>query len=230
MSVWSTKSFVKDREYIVIQHTLRGVNYVINGVKFRDSYAVVEKGSKTYALLKKVPVLRAAKEYPLIHLLSLHFITRTSDIKTVFGQDVYSTFLNCYSEKIESDKAQAELKKLEEADRILAQRQAELEKKIEIEKQIKEAKESGDQDKVKTLESVKPQIEKCCFKYEDDKLCKTDALDYSPSNYCGTHLLEDPRLPEFDLEVPRYMSKDEKRKFREKCKHTLTQAKKQGKF
>jgi hypothetical protein len=68
MSFWSTRSLESDRNYVVMQHTLKGVNYVINGIKFRDSYAVIEKDSKAYHLLKKIPVLRAAKEYPLTHL------------------------------------------------------------------------------------------------------------------------------------------------------------------
>lgn len=92
MSVWTTKSSGRDREYIVIKHTLRGVNYIINGVRFRDSYAVVEKDSKTHKMLKQIPVLRAAQEYPLTFLRKLKFITRPLDIKNIYGADVYTQY------------------------------------------------------------------------------------------------------------------------------------------
>lgn len=230
MSVWSTKSLGRDRDYIVLQHTLKGVNYVINGVKFRDSYAVVERDSKTYYMLKRVPVLRGAKEFPITYLSSLRFITRQSDIKTIYGQDVYSVFLTRQSAKLEADKAEAEIKRLQEEDAILAQRQQEIEKKLEIQEQIKEAKESGNVEQVQTLQAELPEIKKCAFRYENGGLCKHDSLDYSPSDYCGHHLLEDPKLVDFDLVKPAYMSKEEKSKFREKVKNTLEKAKKQGKF
>lgn len=93
MSVWTTKSQGIDRDYIVIKHTLPGVNNIIQGVKFRGGFAVVEKNSKLYYNLKKLPVLRKAQEYPIIHLRKLPFITRTRDIHTIFGADVYLKFL-----------------------------------------------------------------------------------------------------------------------------------------
>jgi hypothetical protein len=93
MSVWTTKSFEKDREYIILKHTLPNVNNVINGVKFRGGYAVVEKDSKTYFSLKRLPILRKSKELPLVFLRKLPFITRSLDIKVVFGSEVYIKFL-----------------------------------------------------------------------------------------------------------------------------------------
>ncbi len=230
MSVWSTKSFDRDRDYIVIQHTLKGVNYVVNGVKFRDSYAVVERGSKTYHFLKKVPVLRAAKEYPLTHLSKLKFISRTSDVKVVFGQDVYKSFLSAIAQELDAKEAQEELSKLEAADKLLQQREQEILQKIEVEKQIQEAIISGDEAKAKELEAAKPVIQKCCHRSDDGSLCKADAADLSPSGYCFTHLLDDPRLLEFGISKPDFLTKDEKKKFREKAKSILEQAKKQDKF
>ena len=230
MSVWSTKSFDRERDYIVLQHTLKGVNYVINGVKFRDSYAVVEKDSKTYYFLKKVPVLRAAREYPLTHLSNLKFISRASDVKVVYGQDVYKSFLKQVAQEKDAIEAKAELERLEIEDKQLQQREQEILQKIEIEKQIKEALNSGDEDKAKELIATKPEIQKCCFRYDTGGLCKADAAEISPSGYCFNHLLEDSRLSEFGIEKPAFLTKDEKKKFREKVKSTLEEAKKHGKF
>ena len=93
MSVWTTSSSGRDRNYIVLKHTLRGVNYIINGIKFRHGYAVIEKGSKTYNTLKRIPVLKAAQEFPLVFLRKLSFITRPLDVKLVYGADVFVQYL-----------------------------------------------------------------------------------------------------------------------------------------
>lgn len=93
MSVWSTKSFDRGRKYVILKHTVPGVNNVVNGVKFRGGYAVVEKDSKVYHQLRRMPFLQKASEMPLTFLGRLKFITRTSDIKMVYGQDVYLSYL-----------------------------------------------------------------------------------------------------------------------------------------
>jgi len=231
MSVWTTKSLDRARNYIVIQHTLRGVNYVINGIRFRDSYAVVEKDSKTYHGLKRVPVLRAVKEYPLTHLAKLPFITRPADIRMVYGQDVYITFIKEQQKEQEAQIALAELRKLEAADKALQVREEELRIKQELEQKAKQAIETGDIEAAKEIEAQIPEIVKCSHRNDKGDLCGKDAYEYSPSGWCGTHLLEDPRLPEFGLEEkPKFMTKDETKAFREKTKDVLKKAKKQGKF
>lgn len=95
MSVWSTRSLSnKDRDYVVIRHRIRGINTVINGIKFRNGYAVVEKESKSYYTLRKMSMLHSAEEYPLTYLRRLtSFITRTQDVQRVYGSDVYRRFL-----------------------------------------------------------------------------------------------------------------------------------------
>jgi hypothetical protein len=105
MSVWTTKALDRERNYIVIKHTLRGINYNVQGIKFRDSYAVVEAGSKTYNELKKIPILKNCVEYPLIHLRKLKFITRTSDVKLIYGQDVYRKYLEVLKKELDKEKA-----------------------------------------------------------------------------------------------------------------------------
>lgn len=95
MSVWSTRSLsIKDRNYVVIRHRLKGVNTAVNGIKFRNGYAVVEKDSKSYYTLRKMSMLHTVEEYPLTHLRKLtSFITRTQDVQQIYGSDVYRRFL-----------------------------------------------------------------------------------------------------------------------------------------
>jgi len=231
MSVWTTRSQNRDRNYIVFQHSLRGVNYVVNGVRFRDSFAVVEKHSKTYNALKRVPVLRAAKEFPLTHLANLSFISRQSDIKTVYGQDVYLHYLKAKQQEEQDNIAKAEIKRLEDEDRALQAREDELRVKMDLEQQAREAAAAGDLAKAKEIEAAIPEIAKCSHRNDKGELCGKDAYEFSPSGWCGTHLLEDPRLKEFGIEEkPKYLTKDEVKAFRDKAKEVLKKAKKQGKF
>lgn len=195
MSVWMTKSSGRTREYVVLRHTLKGVNHVINGVKFRNGFAVVEKDSKTYRDLKRIPVLRAAKEFPLILLKDLSFITRPSDVKVVFGADVYVEFLKAYEAH-----------------------------------NTKEAQESKIQEEIAHVVEHK----KCSHRFTSngkaDELCAMDALEQSPSGYCMRHLLQDPRLQEFGIEVPKFIPKKEKQEWREQVSEKLANLKKEGKF
>lgn len=169
MSVWSTKSSGIDREYIVLKHKLRGVNYVINGIKFRNGYAVVEKNSKTYRFLKQIPVLRNAEEFPLIFLRKLMFITKPLDVKMVYGQDVYLQYLKQLTPIVKQE--------------------------------IVEIKE----EKVKTHIEVE---NKCSFITPKGVLCKETVIQESPSKYCMKHLLQDPKLKDFGIEVPLLLKKD----------------------
>ena len=191
MSVWTTTSTGRDRDFIVLKHTLRGVNYVINGVKFRHGYAVVEKNSKTYRDLKRIPVLKAAAEHPLTFLRKLSFITRPLDVKIVYGAEVFAQYLK------ELDK---ELNK--EA----------VEKKVEQE--------------------IKHVVEEklCSYKTVKNELCKEKCLEQSPSGYCMRHILEEPRLLELGIEVPKFIPKKEKWETKQKVAEELASLKKEGKF
>lgn len=231
MSVWTTKSLERDVRYVVMQHTLKGVNYVVNGVKFRDSYAVVEKDSKTYYMLKKVPVLRGAKEYPLTHLRKLPFISRTLDVKTVYGQDVYMRFLAAEEAERQSQ-ALLEQQKEELLEQLSKEkREEELKLKQQIEQVIEEAKANGEsQEVIEDLKSQIPEIAKCAFRLNNDELCGQQALDYSPSKYCHHHIFDEPVLSELGIEIPQFMDKKERKAIRKKIEDTLTKAKKQGKF
>jgi hypothetical protein len=103
MSVWSTKSLGRDRDYVLIKHPLPGVNYTVKGVKFRDGYAVVEKDSKIYFELKKMPLLKTCKEFDLLFLRKLKFISRTIDVKYIYGEDVYRFYLQKLETQLEKE-------------------------------------------------------------------------------------------------------------------------------
>lgn len=182
MSVWTTKSSGRDRNFIVIQHKLKGVNYVMNGIKFRDSYAVVEKDSKTYRHLLQIPVLKGAREFPLIFLRQLPFITRSLDVRNVFGQEVYTQYLK------------------------------ELDVYVQEQKQIKES----ETEITKKEEEVKHVEHKCSHRLDSGKLCSHDSVEHSPSGYCATHFLEDPKFASMGIQIPRFMTKKEKQKLKEK--------------
>lgn len=84
---------VRPGNYVVIKHSLKDVNGNIAGVKFRGGYAVVEKGSKTYKAVKSLPLIKNQDDLPLIVLRELPFITRTLDVKLIYGAPVYYKYL-----------------------------------------------------------------------------------------------------------------------------------------
>jgi len=228
MSVWTTKSLDRDRNYIVIKHSLKGVNNIINGVKFRDGYAVVEKGSKTYFNLKKIPNLKFSKEFPLMYLLKLPFITKILDIKTVFGQDVYRTFLKQWQEHqhLQALQKQKEEKLLEQLE--LAKREEQIKLKDQICEVIKEAKNSGEDWRViKELKEQLPKFDKCTYRKDNGELCNQIALDYSPNGYCHTHIFHEPVLEELGIDTKKPMTKNDRKEMRQKIEKVLT--KKYGK-
>lgn len=92
MSNWLSRKIDRDVHYILLKHTLPGVDYVVSGVKFRGGYAVVEKDSKIYYNLKKIPILSKCQEFPLLFLKKLPFITRAQDVLTIYGKDVYDRY------------------------------------------------------------------------------------------------------------------------------------------
>lgn len=107
-SAWTTKSSGTHKEYVVLKHRLADINGNVAGVKFRCGYAVVEKNSKVYFTLKQLPLLKGQPEYDLLHLRKLKFITRTADVKMVYGQDVYYHYLKQLNPVIEQEEIKRE--------------------------------------------------------------------------------------------------------------------------
>lgn len=218
MSVWTTKASVRDREYIILQHTLKGVNYAINGVKFRDGYAVVEKNSKTHQYLKRVPVLRSAKEFDITYLTKLRFITKPMDIKIVYGKDVYQKYL----EAVEAAKAKAAQQKQEEKVQKHIETVETVRQELKLKEELTKQLETASEEEKQVIEEKLSSITSCSFREgHHSDICTHEALKCSPSGYCRVHLLKDPKLPEFGIEVPKYMTKSEKREYKQKVINKL---------
>ena len=100
MSHYTTRASSVDRDYIVIKHGIPNVNSILLGVKFRDGWAVVERDSKIYYRIKKLPMMRNCIEQPLDFLQKLPFITRSIDVKLIYGADVYAKYMT-YTQKKE---------------------------------------------------------------------------------------------------------------------------------
>lgn len=175
--VWSTKSLGRAKEYVVIKHRLSDFNNNLLGIRFRGGYAVVEKGGKSYKAIKQLPFIKDQPEFPLIHLRDLKFITRTNDIKIIFGQDVYYQYLD------------------------------QLNKVLEAEKIIKEQQKNEEHINVRSL---------CSHTTAKGTLCEHLAMPESPSKYCRLHILNDPKLEEIGIKIPKRLSKDEKKSYKEK--------------
>lgn len=113
MSHYRTRSDSTFRDYVVIKHGIPNVNSLVMGVKFRNSWAVVEKDSKIYHRLKMLPMLRNPQEQPLSFLKNLPFITRPMDVKLIYGADVYAKYIDCIVRKeaaAEEEQKELELK------------------------------------------------------------------------------------------------------------------------
>lgn len=227
MSYWTTRSTNKNTDYIVIRHTLRGVNGKINGIIFRDSYGVVEKNSKAHKMLKRIPQLKNADEKPITFLNKLNFITRSRDIEKVYGKDVYTKYLLAVKQEAEQVKLAKEAQEEEE----LQQRAEQIKLKQELEQKLKEAQLPEEVERIEESISEMPQMDKCSFFNKvDNKPCKKDAYEASPSGYCKMHIFHDPKLPEFGIEIPKYLTKSEKKKLRTEIYKKLEKLKKSGAF
>lgn len=100
MAIWSTRTVNtnREKEYVVVKHQLRDVNGLIHGVKFRGGYAVIDKNTKRYNELRKLPLLRNTPEFPIVFLKQLKFVTRSSDVRLIWGQEVYYHYIKALTE------------------------------------------------------------------------------------------------------------------------------------
>lgn len=174
---WTTKTLERVNEYVVIKHALRDMNGNLAGVKFRGGYAVVAKGGKAYKQLKMLPLIKGQPEFPLIFLRKLPFITRTEDVKVVYGQDVYSKYLE--------------------------QLHVEIDKEVAVREEVA----------VVNHTEVK---NRCAYTTVKGDLCSNEVFNGSPSKYCKRHLLEDPMLESVGIVLPKRLTKDQKREYKEK--------------
>ncbi len=186
---WSTRSDGRDKEYIVIKHRLNDINGLINGVKFRYGYGVVDKNSKAYFAIKQLPLIKGGQEFPITHLRKLKFITRSQDIQLVYGQDVYYNYLR-------------EVKKLQEEEIVEISKPSKAEVLTNSKPQVIE----------ETLDSSNSEAEsglQCTHILPNGNRCKGPAEKLSPSSYCKIHLLKDPKLGLYGIEIPTKITKIE---------------------
>ena len=94
---------VRPGDFVVIKHSLKDINGNVGGVKFRGGYAVVERNSKAYKLIKSLPLIKNQADLPLIHLRKLPFITRTLDVKLIYGPNVYIKYLEELHKEVEEE-------------------------------------------------------------------------------------------------------------------------------
>lgn len=188
---WSTKYLGRDRDYIVVRHRLKGTEGMIDGVRFRAGYGVVDRNSKNYKRLKSLPFLKDCLEFPLVHLRGLKFIINNRAVETIYGKDVYIHY-------------ERELEELQKAEKEKAKEQAEL-------KHLEE----------QTL---------CKFRRDNGELCKNEVYENSPGGHCLQHLLKDPMLEVLEIKVPRLLSKEEKKQWKDKVTKKLAKMKSKGIF
>lgn len=174
---WTTKALERANEYVVIKHALRDMNGNLVGVKFRGGYAVVAKGGKAYLQLKMLPLVKGQPEFPLIFLRNLPFITRTGDVKIIYGQDVYTQYL--------------------------AQLHVEIDKEVVVREE----------------EAVVRHVEErnqCAYTTPKGVLCTHEIFKGSPGKYCKLHLLEDTQLESIGIVLPKRLTKEQKKEYKEK--------------
>jgi hypothetical protein len=53
------------------------------------------------------------------------------------------------------------------------------------------------------------------------KLCQHESYEISPSGFCKLHLLEDPKLEQMGIIIPKRMTRDQRREFKEKVEYKL---------
>jgi hypothetical protein len=92
MSIYYGVKIKKDTEFIVVQHTLRGFEGEIMGLKYRQGYAVVIKNSKTHRDLSKIKPKPNKKEFDITHLENLACVINPRQIQYIWGKAVYDYY------------------------------------------------------------------------------------------------------------------------------------------
>jgi hypothetical protein len=95
MHNWNTR-FRDDgsthKDYVVIRHPIPNFkNTNVFGIKFTGGFAVVKRNSKDYHKIKKIPVFKKAREFPLEFLKKAGF--RGQDIQMVFGRTIFVHYM-----------------------------------------------------------------------------------------------------------------------------------------
>lgn len=81
-----------NREYIVVKHALPGLTTEILGIRYMDGFGVVAKDSKEHLRLKQVR-MAVTSELPITYLKHVKSVINNSQVKAIWGADVYRYYL-----------------------------------------------------------------------------------------------------------------------------------------
>lgn len=81
-----------NREYIVVKHQLSGICTEVLGIRYMDGFGVVAKGSKEHGRLKQIK-MAIIDEYPITFLSKVKSVINKSQIKAIWGSDIYRCYL-----------------------------------------------------------------------------------------------------------------------------------------
>lgn len=89
---YTAKKGKSKKNLVVIKAPVRDMgNQWIFGVKFCQSYGVVEKDSKIYYQVTRSPLFKGFKELPVSFLQK---VFRSKDIEIIFGRDIFLHYLD----------------------------------------------------------------------------------------------------------------------------------------
>lgn len=83
---------LRNLEFIVVKHKLKGLETELLGIRYREGYAVVAKNTKVYQELKKIRNAIDA-EFPITHLSKLGCVINDKQIQYIWGKAVYDYYL-----------------------------------------------------------------------------------------------------------------------------------------
>jgi hypothetical protein len=102
---------LRNLEFVVIKHKLKGLETELLGIRYREGYAVIAKNTKVYHELKKIRNAIDA-EFPITHLGKLACVINDKQIQYIWGKAVYDYYLK---KKFEVQNTPEIVKKLAEA-------------------------------------------------------------------------------------------------------------------
>lgn len=105
-----------NREYIVVKHQIPGITTEILGIRYMDGFGVVARDSKEHKRLKQIR-MAVVDEYPITFLTKVKAVINRTQIKVIWGSDVYRCFLEHQTKK---DKKPEELQQSVETPRCCA--------------------------------------------------------------------------------------------------------------
>jgi hypothetical protein len=87
-----------EKEFIIIKHPLKiEGNIFIQGIRFCEGVAVVQKNSKMHSLCRTVPTLKKHRVLSLDWLGKFGF--GPHEIKIIYGNEVYNAYMRALEEK-----------------------------------------------------------------------------------------------------------------------------------